>query len=95
MRISDWLNPDVELFGVDNPKVVWNKVDSLGTSSVFFERIEGPFERHEIEDIFEDKLQLIRKQLQRERIQQDIKEICQFYYSLFVPQGRQKDYYDV
>ena len=45
------LNPDEGLYGVDIPKGVWHKVESLETGSVFFECKEGPFVPHEVEGI--------------------------------------------
>ena len=45
------LNPAEGLYGVDIPKGVWHKVESLETGSVFFECKEGPFVPHEVEGI--------------------------------------------
>ena len=45
------LNPKEGLYGVDIPKGVWHKVESLETGSVFFECKEGPFVPHEVEGI--------------------------------------------
>ena len=39
--------------GVDIPKGVWHKVESLETGSVIFECKEGPFVEHEVEGILE------------------------------------------
>lgn len=47
------LNPKEELYGVDIPKEVWHKVESLETGSVFFECKEGPFVPHEVDGILE------------------------------------------
>ena len=47
------LNPDEGLYGVDIPKGVWHKVESLESGSVFFECKEGPFVEHEEEGILE------------------------------------------
>ena len=41
------LNPQEGLYGVDIPKGVWHKVESLESGSVFFECKEGPFVPHE------------------------------------------------
>ena len=49
------LNPDEGLFGVDIPKGVWHKVESLESGSCFFECKEGPFVEHEEEGILERK----------------------------------------
>ena len=45
------LNPDEGLFGVDIPKGVWHKVESLEPGSCFFECKEGPFVEHEEEGV--------------------------------------------
>lgn len=45
------LNPKEGLYGVDIPKGVWHKVESLETGSVFFECKEGPFVPHEVDGI--------------------------------------------
>lgn len=45
------LNPDEGLYGVDIPKGVWHKVESLESGSVFFECKEGPFVPHEEEGV--------------------------------------------
>ena len=47
------LNPEEGLYGVDIPKGVWHKVESLETGSVFFECKEGPFVPHEVDGILE------------------------------------------
>lgn len=41
------------LFGVDIPKGVWHKLESLEPGSVMFECKEGPFVPHEIDGILE------------------------------------------
>ncbi len=45
------LNPQEGLYGVDIPKGVWHKVESLESGSVFFECKEGPFVPHEEEGV--------------------------------------------
>ena len=40
-------------YGVNIPKGVWHKVESLETGSVFFECKEGPFVPHEVDGILE------------------------------------------
>lgn len=45
------LNPKDGMYGVDIPKGVWHKVESLESGSVFFECKEGPFVPHEEEGI--------------------------------------------
>ena len=45
------LNPNEGLYGVDIPKGVWHKVESLESGSVFFECKEGPFISHEEDGI--------------------------------------------
>lgn len=45
------LNPKEGLYGVDIPKGVWHKIESLETGSVFFECKEGPFVPHEADGI--------------------------------------------
>ena len=42
-------------YGVDIPKNVWHKLDSLESGSVVFECKEGPFVEHEVEGILEVK----------------------------------------
>lgn len=49
------LNPNEGLYGVDIPKGVWHKVESLETGSVFFECKEGPFVPHEEDGILDIK----------------------------------------
>ena len=43
------------LYGVDIPKNVWHKVESLESGSVFFECKEGPFVPHEEDGILKVK----------------------------------------
>lgn len=38
-------------YGVNIPKGVWHKVESLATGSCFFECKEGPFVEHEVDGI--------------------------------------------
>lgn len=45
------LNPKEELYGVDIPKGVWHKLESLESGSVCFECKEGPFVPHEVDGI--------------------------------------------
>lgn len=45
------LNPNEGRYGVNIPKGVWHKVESMETGSVFFECKEGPFVPHEQEGI--------------------------------------------
>ena len=47
------LNPKEGLYGVDIPKGVWHKVESLESGSVFFECKEGPIVPHEEDGILE------------------------------------------
>ena len=42
-------------YGVDIPKNVWHKLESLEAGSVIFECKEGPFVEHEVEGILEVK----------------------------------------
>lgn len=49
------LNPEEGFYGVDIPKGVWHKVESLESGSVFFECKEGPFVEHEEEGILDLK----------------------------------------
>lgn len=49
------LSKEVGLFGVDIPKGVWHKLESLESGSVVFECKEGPFVPHEVEGILEVK----------------------------------------
>ena len=41
------------MYGVDIPKGVWHKLESLESGSAVFECKEGPFEPHEIDGILE------------------------------------------
>ena len=43
------------IYGVDIPKGVWHKLESLAPASVIFECKEGPFVPHEVEGILEVK----------------------------------------
>ena len=43
------------LYGVDIPKGVWHKLESLESGSVVFECKEGPFVPHEIDGILDIK----------------------------------------
>ncbi len=47
------LCPEDGMYGVNIPKGVWHKVESLGTGSCFFECKEGPFVPHEDDGILE------------------------------------------
>ena len=47
------LSQEDGLYGVDIPKGVWHKLESLETGSVVFECKEGPFVPHEIDGILE------------------------------------------
>ena len=47
------LNPEEGRYGVDIPKGVWHKVESLESGSCFFECKEGPFVPHEEDGILE------------------------------------------
>ena len=42
-------------YGVDIPKNVWDRMESLKSGSVIFECKEGPFVPHEVEGILEVK----------------------------------------
>lgn len=45
------LSPKDGIYGVDIPKRVWHKVESLESGSVFFECKEGPYVPHEVDGI--------------------------------------------
>lgn len=47
------LSQEDGLYGVDIPKGVWHKLESLESGSVVFECKEGPFVAHEEEGILE------------------------------------------
>ena len=49
------LCPEDGLYGVDIPKGVWHKLESLESGSVVFECKEGPFAPHEVDGILELK----------------------------------------
>ena len=45
------LSPEEGKYGVNIPKGVWHKVESLASGSCFFECKEGPFVPHEVDGI--------------------------------------------
>lgn len=45
------------IYGVDIPKNVWHKLESLEPGSVIFECKEGPFVPHEVEGILKVKIE--------------------------------------
>ncbi len=47
------ISQDDGIYGVDIPKGVWHKLESLEPGSVIFECKEGPYVPHEIEGILE------------------------------------------
>ena len=47
------LSQEDGLYGVDIPKGVWHKLESLESGSVVFECKEGPFVPHEVEGILD------------------------------------------
>lgn len=47
------LSQEDGLYGVDIPKGVWHKQESLESGSVVFECKEGPFVEHEMEGVLE------------------------------------------
>lgn len=47
------LSHDDGVYGVDIPKNVWHRLESMESVSVIFECKEGPFVPHEIEGILE------------------------------------------
>ncbi len=47
------LSSEEGIYGVDIPKGVWHKLESLESGSVVFECKEGPFIPHEIDGILE------------------------------------------
>lgn len=49
------LSQENGLYGVDIPKGVWHKLESLESGSVVFECKEGPFVPHEVDGILELK----------------------------------------
>ncbi len=49
------LSQESSNYGVDIPKNVWHKLESLESGSVIFECKEGPFVEHEVEGILEVK----------------------------------------
>lgn len=49
------LSQEEGLYGVDVPKGVWHKQESLESGSVVFECKEGPFVPHEIDGVLELK----------------------------------------
>ena len=49
------LSQEKGLYGVDIPKGVWHKLESLESGSVVFECKEGPFVPHEVEGILNVK----------------------------------------
>ena len=53
LKESVVLCPDEGKYGVDIPKSVWHKIESLEIGSIFFECKEGPFVPHEEDGILE------------------------------------------
>jgi cupin fold WbuC family metalloprotein len=49
------LSLEDRMYGVDIPKGVWHKLESLESGSVIFECKEGPFVPHEVEGILDLK----------------------------------------
>ena len=49
------LSQEGSLYGVDIPKGVWHKLESLESGSVVFECKEGPFVPHEVDGILDLK----------------------------------------
>ena len=49
------LSHDDGVYGIDIPKNVWHRLESLEPGSVIFECKEGPFVPHEVEGILELK----------------------------------------
>ena len=47
------LSPEEGCYGMNIPKGVWHKVESLESSSILFECKEGPFVPHEVEGVLE------------------------------------------
>lgn len=47
------LSQEDGLYGVDIPKGVWHKLESLESGSVVFECKEGPFVPHEVDGILQ------------------------------------------
>ena len=47
------LCPEEGKYGVNIPKGVWHKVESLESGSVIFECKEGPFVEHEVEGVLQ------------------------------------------
>ena len=47
------LSQESESYGVDIPKNVWHKLESLEAGSVIFECEEGRFAEHEVEGVLE------------------------------------------
>ena len=52
---SEVLSLEDGVYGVDIPKGVWHKLESLESGSVIFECKEGPFVEHKVEGILEVK----------------------------------------
>ena len=47
------LSPEEGRYGMNIPKGVWHKVESLESGSILFECKEGPFVPHEVEGVIE------------------------------------------
>lgn len=47
------LSPEDGQYGINIPKGVWHKLESLESGSVIFECKEGPFVEHEVDGILE------------------------------------------
>ena len=51
IRDSIILSHEDGRYGVDIPKGIWHKIESLQSGSVFFECKEGPFVAHEVDGV--------------------------------------------
>ena len=79
------------MYGVDIPKGVWHKLESLEAGSVVFECKEGPFVEHEVEGGDGSE----KYKMKSEKLKSVLKGIWAFWEFLFVPQKRAKDYYSL
>ena len=77
-------------YGVDIPKNVWHKLESLELGSVIFECKEGAFGEHEVEGILEVKSEELGSRTRMIRIKRLLSAIWQFCSFLFVPQWGSK-----
>ena len=89
------LSQEDGVYGVDIPKGIWHKLESLETDSVIFECKEGPFVEHEEEGDNGGGITEVLRHGGMEMVKKMLKGIWEFCGYVFVPQRRPKDYYSL